>query len=269
VLTSLQVLYLMWVLQKHGYVMPREPGSTDLVPAALVPALWVSTIAFNIFLGLGYGVRTALFMDVTNPRVAATQFTAYMALGNLAIAYTATWQGLAIEAWGYPLTLAADAALGLFSLALLPLMKKARSEAEQTGDAHAAARAGRCAAGLGLLCLAWLPFWAFRADTGAAQAIVNTFFTLVFVVAALFMLAGREVLGMAAGLRLRRACAWLAPLLLLLYLRRFLDDPAAAGKPLLSGLSEGLIYAVPLLAGLVLLRLARCNWDGLAAQPAR
>jgi PAT family beta-lactamase induction signal transducer AmpG len=41
--------------------------------------------------------------------VAATQFTAYMAMMNLAISYSATWQGIAIEALGYPKTLLIDA----------------------------------------------------------------------------------------------------------------------------------------------------------------
>jgi predicted MFS family arabinose efflux permease len=64
-------------------------------------------------------------MDVTTARVAATQFTAYMALMNLAIAYTATWQGWAVEKWGYPRTLAADALFGLVCLACLPYMRPA------------------------------------------------------------------------------------------------------------------------------------------------
>ena len=49
-----------------------------------------------------YGARAALFMDVSNPRVAATQFTAYMALLNLGIAYSARWQGWAVDRYGYP-----------------------------------------------------------------------------------------------------------------------------------------------------------------------
>ena len=44
----------------------------------------------------------ALFMDITTPAVAATQFTAYMALMNLCISYTAWWQGFAVERIGYP-----------------------------------------------------------------------------------------------------------------------------------------------------------------------
>ncbi|WP_310389990.1 hypothetical protein [Roseateles sp.] len=52
-------------------------------------------------------------------------------------------------------------------------------------------------------------------------------------------------------------------LLLALYLRRFLDGLAAAGQPLLMGLSEGLIDAVQLLAGLALLLMAGRIWFGL------
>jgi predicted MFS family arabinose efflux permease len=97
---------------------------------ALVQMFWASVLLYNIFQGLYYGIRTALFMDVTTPRVAATQFTGYMAMMNLAISYSATWQGWAIEHWGYPLTLTADALFGLVCLVCLPLMKPvARSAA--------------------------------------------------------------------------------------------------------------------------------------------
>ena len=95
------VLYLMWVLQQHGYVMPREPGG-PLVPG-LITALWIASIWYSVFQGLMYGTRAAIFMDVTNPAVAATQFTAYMAMMNLAIAIAAGWQGVAVEAWGLSL----------------------------------------------------------------------------------------------------------------------------------------------------------------------
>jgi PAT family beta-lactamase induction signal transducer AmpG len=68
-------------------------------------------------------VRAALFMDVTTKAVAATQFTAYMAMSNLVISYTSWWQGLSIVSWGYPATLVLDSAVGLIVLFLLPLMK--------------------------------------------------------------------------------------------------------------------------------------------------
>jgi len=99
------------------------------VPVTLVQVFWVSVLVYNVFQGLYYGIRSALFMDVTTPRVAATQFTAYMALMNVAIGYSATWQGWAVEHWGYPLTLTADALFGLVCLVCLPLMAPAAKAA--------------------------------------------------------------------------------------------------------------------------------------------
>ena len=92
-------------------------------PPVLLTTFWMAVISFNIFQGLYYGVRSAMFMDVTTPAVAATQFTAYMALSNLVITYTSWWQGLSIVRWGYPVTLALDAAFGLVVLIFLPWMK--------------------------------------------------------------------------------------------------------------------------------------------------
>ena len=66
-------------------------------------------------------------MDITTPAVAATQFTAYMALMNLCISYTATWQGYVVERIGYPATLVIDSVVGLFGLLLLPLMRPPRA----------------------------------------------------------------------------------------------------------------------------------------------
>jgi PAT family beta-lactamase induction signal transducer AmpG len=122
--TALPTLYLAWAMQQHGWIMPVDlkMAGRPVPAAALVSVFWSMVIAYSVFQGLMYGTRTALFMDITNPRVAATQFTAYMALLNLVIAYTAWWQGRAVERWGYPVTLALDAAAGLLCIALFPLM---------------------------------------------------------------------------------------------------------------------------------------------------
>jgi PAT family beta-lactamase induction signal transducer AmpG len=124
-LTAVPTLWLAWVMHQAPWLMPVDPTlpNRPVPPASLVVAFWGAVIAFNVFQGLFYGVRTALFMDVTTPAVAATQFTAYMALSNLVTTYTAWWQGLAMVRWGYPTTLVLDAALGLVVLLLLPLMK--------------------------------------------------------------------------------------------------------------------------------------------------
>jgi PAT family beta-lactamase induction signal transducer AmpG len=100
--------------------MPNRPQPS----AHLVWVFWAAVIAFNVFQGLYYGVRTALFMDVTTRAVAATQFTAYMAMSNLVITYTSWWQGLSIVRWGYPVTLLIDSVVGLVMIFLLPLMRR-------------------------------------------------------------------------------------------------------------------------------------------------
>jgi MFS transporter, PAT family, beta-lactamase induction signal transducer AmpG len=250
---SLPVLYLMWELERHGYVMPRAPGGPP-VPALLLP-LWIATLSYAVFQGLMYGTRSAIMMDVTNPRVAATQFTAYMAMMNLAISITASWQGVAVEAWGYPVTLLVDAIAGPLSLLLLPAMRR---HAEGFTDALAQGRARKSAFVLGAACLSWLVYWPNHELLGSGQPIMGTFFTLVFISSALFLLAGREVLGDAAG-PWRRAALWLAPLLLAMHGRYQLER--LADQPALHTAALALMYAVPLAGGIVLLALARRSWD--------
>jgi PAT family beta-lactamase induction signal transducer AmpG len=122
--TALPTLYLAWSMQQHGWLHTIDTQAADrpIPPAALVMVFWVATLSYSIFQGLMYGTRTALFMDVTTPAVAATQFTAYMALMNLVISYSAAWQGQAIEKIGYPATLTLDSIAGLLCIALLPMM---------------------------------------------------------------------------------------------------------------------------------------------------
>ncbi|MCG3188804.1 MAG: hypothetical protein LKCHEGNO_00990 [Burkholderiaceae bacterium] len=260
---SLPVVYLMSVLQQYGWVMPVPQGvaGARVAPAALVLALWVATLAYAVAQGLMYGTRSAVFMDVTNPAVAATQFTAYMALLNLGIAYSATWQGIAIEALGYPKTMLIDAVFGLVCLLLLPWMRAVRRNAP---DGGAPQRARLSAVVLGLACIAWLPYRLQPGALGAAAPIVETVFTVVFVASALFLLAGAAVLTRVPRVW-TRAGAWIAVLLLLMYARRW-SGALSAG---LAGAADFLVLAVPLAAGLLLLALAAQGWRELAAAAAR
>jgi PAT family beta-lactamase induction signal transducer AmpG len=217
----------------------------------------VAVLTYGVALGLMYGTRSAIFMDVTNPAVAATQFTAYMALMNLSIAYSATWQGIAIESLGYPNTMLIDAILGLACLLLLPWMRTVRGNAP---DGGAPLRARVSAAILGLACLAWVPYRLGQGSLGAAAPIFETVFTVVFVASALFLLAGAAVLRNVSR-ALRRAGAWMALLLLLMYARRWVSALAPpwaewAGYPIL---------VVPVLAGLLLLALVAQAWRELSA----
>ena len=124
-LTVVPTLWLAWTMWQAGWIMPvdMKMANRPQPSTVLLVTFWVACIVYNVFQGLYYGIRSALFMDVTTPAVAATQFTAYMALMNLCISYTATWQGYVVERIGYPQTLVLDSVVGLLGLALLPLMR--------------------------------------------------------------------------------------------------------------------------------------------------
>lgn len=283
-LMSLPVFYLMMEVTRHGWIMPVNVTAANrpVVPAALVMALWIATLTYAVFQGLMYGTRSAIMMDVTNPKVAATQFTAYMAMMNLAISYSATWQGIAIEAWGYPRTMLVDGILGLLCIALLPFMKRIDAQSLGLADEHGPARARGVAWGLGALCLAWWPYSVWQESFGAAKPIMGTVFTLVFIASALFLLAGRAVLGAAGGWP-ARAGAWLALPLLLMYARYYLDAIGAVLGSMIQpatfkAAAQSVMLLVAVLAGTVLIVLARQPWremgtveteaEGVAGQPA-
>jgi PAT family beta-lactamase induction signal transducer AmpG len=236
--------------------------------------LWIATLAYAMFQGLMYGTRSAIMMDVTNPAVAATQFTAYMALMNLAISYSATWQGIAIEAWGYPTTMLVDGIFGLACLLVLPWLKRSSDgsnvasnvEGSKAGfaDALGPRRARRLATGLGLLCLAWVPYSHWSAAFGAAKPIMGTLFTVIFIASALFLLAGRAVLGEAGG-RMAQLGAWTAPLLILMYARYFLDAiakwlPGGVDAASFVAVAQAVMLGVAVLAAALLLRLGAQPW---------
>ena len=97
---------------------------------SLIRDWWIAGLVYGGLVGMMYGVRTALYMDIVDPRIAATQFTASMALLNVVTIYSYWWEGRAMTpaaegGWGLtvPQTLAADAALGLVFLAVLPLLQ--------------------------------------------------------------------------------------------------------------------------------------------------
>ena len=129
-LTVVPTLWLAWTMWQAGWIMPvdMKMANRPQPSTVLIVTFWVACIVYNVFQGLYYGIRSALFMDVTTPAVAATQFTAYMALMNLCISYTAAWQGYVVERIGYPQTLVLDSVLGLLGLALLPLMRPAKAQ---------------------------------------------------------------------------------------------------------------------------------------------
>lgn len=134
-------------------------------------------------------------------------------------------------------------------------------------------RARGCALVLGILCIACWPYSVWHADFGAAQPIMGTLFTLIFVASALFLLAGNAVLGAVGGWP-GRPGVWLAPLLLLMYGRYYLDGIGKTLSLLLdrkafNTAAESAMLLVTLLAGVVLVLLALQPWhEMLAKSPA-
>lgn len=265
-LQSVPVLLLAWLLWQQGYVMPREPGAPPL--DTLITMLVVCTLLFNIPFGLMYGTRSAVMMDITDPRVAGTQFTSYMAMMNLAIAFSATWQGLSIEALGYPATLVLDALLGLCCLALLPWLTPAQPD--DGGDPYCDARAERRArwvsAVLGGLCLGFVAWWLLHDPHGRWTDLIQTLATPVFVASALVLYASTLLQPLAPGLR--RACRVMAVLLLLLYLRRFVGPVAQAlatwvPEATTAAVLQAAVAAAATAPALLLLSFSRRQWPGL------
>jgi PAT family beta-lactamase induction signal transducer AmpG len=120
-LLSAPGLLLMLALQHHGWA----PGQA--APADLVTAFMAAVVGYQGLFGFIYGARVAVFIGITQPAVAATQFAAYMALTNLSITYSVVWQGHAVEQWGYAVTLGIDALVGLVGLLVLPFLRPAPS----------------------------------------------------------------------------------------------------------------------------------------------
>jgi len=257
VLMSPPALYLAWKLQMHGWVMPNPAeGKVGHREASLVliSAVWVSSLAYAVGQGLMYGTRTAAFMDVTNPKVAATQFTAYMAMMNLAISYSATWQGIAAEAFGYPITLVLDAITGPLCVLLLPFM--APSKGAGLADDRAAGRARLLALVLAFGCVCWVAYSLGVFGAGPARPMWETLFTLVSIASAVYLLAGAAT-RRAEGSGLRTAGLAMAGLLIVTYFMR-------KWQPQL-----GDVYAVVgVAAAAVLLLTARLSWHELRPAPA-
>jgi PAT family beta-lactamase induction signal transducer AmpG len=100
------------------------------------PVLFVAVVTTHgLFFGVSYGARSAIFMGMTNPAVAATQFTAFMAMSNLAISMGNYWQGMVAERMGYAQVLYLDALIALLVIAVTPFLRGREEGAAVTASA--------------------------------------------------------------------------------------------------------------------------------------
>jgi PAT family beta-lactamase induction signal transducer AmpG len=121
-LTALPTLYLAWRM-----------GGGRGVAGIDARTYMTANVGFSFASGLQYGTGNAVFMALSSRAVAATQFTGYMALKNLALSYSNLWQGRMASARGYSTTLLIDGLGVLAPLLVLPFVGKAsrRREAAQ------------------------------------------------------------------------------------------------------------------------------------------
>ena len=125
VLSTIPTLWLASELYYGlGWTDFGAKGATvpESIPASIQWTFWNAVMVFAAVQGMIYGTRIAIFMDIANPEVAGTQFTAYMAMQNIVLSYTAMWQGEAISRLGYVECLLIDCGGGVIVIALLPFL---------------------------------------------------------------------------------------------------------------------------------------------------
>ncbi len=105
----------------------------DAVSSEGDSATLLVTLLLAVYLGIGLftAASYALFMDLTDPRLAGTQFSAYMGGTNACESWAAFTAGRLVAASGYALAFATMAGLSLLALPLLALTSLRSSQAAE------------------------------------------------------------------------------------------------------------------------------------------
>jgi MFS family permease len=122
-LTALPPLFLAWRMWD-----PRGLAGIDARLFTIVAS------CFAVASGLQYGTGNAVFMALSSRTVAATQFTGYMALKNLALSYSSFWQGRMASAQGYARTLLIDGLAAVLPILVIPLVGPPRRRGSEALD---------------------------------------------------------------------------------------------------------------------------------------
>jgi len=91
--------------------------------AVSIQLLYGVIMSHGFIYGMAFAVHAAVFMGMTNPAVAATQFTAFMAMSNLAISMGNYWQGIVAERIDYAMVFYVDSLLVLIPLMIIPFLR--------------------------------------------------------------------------------------------------------------------------------------------------
>lgn len=117
-LTTVPTLVLAMQIQTHG------------LQAVPLEVFYGTILMHGVFFGMCFGVRNAIFMGMTNPAVAATQFTAFMGMCNLAVSMGNYWQGIVAQRFDYAAVLFLDSLIVLVALCLVPFLRNREERVE-------------------------------------------------------------------------------------------------------------------------------------------
>jgi PAT family beta-lactamase induction signal transducer AmpG len=117
--------YLLTALLALLMALQISAGGLKSIPMSLFSGI---IVAHGLCFGLAFGVRNAIFMGMTNPAVAATQFTAYMGMANIAISFGNYWQGIVAERMGYAAVLYLDALIAVLVIMVIPFLRSREEE---------------------------------------------------------------------------------------------------------------------------------------------
>jgi PAT family beta-lactamase induction signal transducer AmpG len=115
-LTALPTAFLGWQITQLGLSSVPQLQFYGLI------------ILHGLFFGMAFGVRNAIFMGMTSPAVAATQFTAFMGMSNLAISLGNYWQGFMAERFDYSTVLYIDSLLAVLIIGVIPFLRERESD---------------------------------------------------------------------------------------------------------------------------------------------
>jgi PAT family beta-lactamase induction signal transducer AmpG len=111
-----------------SYVLTMLPA---LYLAIQISVAGLNSVMLELFYGASFGLHAAVLMGVTNPLVAATQFTLFMGMTNLAVVIANYWQGIVAERIDYAMVLYIDSLIVIAPLAVIPFLKSREEQAAE------------------------------------------------------------------------------------------------------------------------------------------
>ena len=134
------MLALFYVLTIVPTLVLATQISSVGLEAVSIQLLYGVIMAHGFIYGMAFAVHAAVFMGMTNPAVAATQFTAFMAMSNLAVSAANYWQGIVAQRVDYAMVFYVDSLLMLVPLIIIPFLRNRDEGAKTTLPEYAPQR---------------------------------------------------------------------------------------------------------------------------------